>query len=189
MESGTTVGGHIASGDDPPGHTPFAGRAGDTPVMSTSDLADIYGDALASCTLPFRQIGARAQFAGPIATLRCQEDNGLLKQILGEPGNGRVLVVDGGGSLKCALLGDNMADRAISNGWAGVIVNGAVRDVRALASRNIGIKALGTNPRRSGKTGAGERDVPVSFGGVTFEPGNELYADEDGIVVLSPGDS
>jgi regulator of ribonuclease activity A len=123
-------------------------------------------------------------FSGPIATVRCLEDNVLVKQRVSEPGEGRVLVVDGGGSLRCALVGDNVAGLALRNGWAGLVLNCCVRDVEALAALEIGIKALGTNPRPSSKTGEGETDVPVSFGGAEFRPGDVLYSDDDGIVVL-----
>jgi regulator of ribonuclease activity A len=125
-------------------------------------------------------------FSGPIATVRCFEDNVLVKQRVSEPGEGRVLVVDGGGSLRCALVGDNVAGLALANGWAGLVLNACVRDVEALAELAIGIKALGTNPRPSSKTGEGELDVVVSFGGAAFRPGDVLHSDEDGILVL-PG--
>lgn len=104
--------------------------------------------------------------------------------MLSGPGHGRVLVVDGGGSVHCALMGDVIAGLAVDNGWAGVVINGAVRDVAALRTLDLGVKALGSNPRKSTKTGAGERDVPVTFGGCTFTPGAELHSDDDGIVVL-----
>jgi regulator of ribonuclease activity A len=125
-------------------------------------------------------------FSGPIATVRCLEDNVLLRAQVSETGDGRVLVVDGGASFACALLGDNIAELAVSNGWAGIVINGCVRDVAALAGLPIGIKALGTNPRPSGKTGAGEVDVPVTFGGAEFVPGATLHADDDGVIVLAP---
>jgi regulator of ribonuclease activity A len=124
-------------------------------------------------------------FSGRIATVRCFEDNVLVKQRVAEPGAGRVLVVDGGGSFRCALVGDNVAAAALASGWAGLVLNACVRDVVALAELQIGIKALGTCPRPSGKTGAGETDVPVTFGNATFTPGAMLHADDDGIVVQS----
>ena len=153
-------------------------------MTSTSDLWDAHSDTAIVCELQFRQFGGILAFAGEIATVRCLEDNVLLKQRVGEHGAGRVLVVDGGGSLRCALLGDNVAGLALENGWAGLVINGCVRDVDALAELAIGIKALGTNPRPSGKDGAGEVDVPVSFGGATFTPGDLLYSDADGIVII-----
>ena len=153
----------------------------------TADLYDRYGDELGSCDTQLRQFGAVRAFAGPAVTVRCFEDNALLKSIVAEPGEGRVLVVDGGGSVHTALMGDLIAGTAAGNGWAGVVINGAVRDVTALAGLPIGIKALGVNPRKSGKTGAGERDVPVSFGNCDFAPGAEVHSDEDGVVVLPVG--
>ena len=154
--------------------------------FATADLVDAHGDALDSCDTQFRQFGGRRSFHGPVVTVRCREDNALLKSVLSEPGQGRVLVVDGGGSLHRALMGDLIAGLAVDNGWAGVIINGAVRDVAVLATLDLGIKALGSNPRKSAKTGAGARDIPVSFGSATFTPGAEVYSDEDGIVILAP---
>ena len=153
--------------------------------MTTSDLFDEHSGA-ASCETQFRQFGGVRSFSGRIATVRCYEDNVLLRRCVTEPGEGRVLVVDGGGSFACALLGDKIAELAVSNGWAGIVVNGCVRDVVALTALPIGIKALGTNPRPSGKGGAGEVDVPVSFGGAEFAPGALLHADDDGVIVLTP---
>ena len=127
------------------------------------------------------------EFAGPITTVRCFQDNALLKSVLSEPGNGGVLVIDGAGSLHTALVGDVIAGLGRDNGWAGLIVNGAVRDASTLRTLDIGIKALGTNPRKSTKTGDGERDVAVEFGGVTFVPGEIAYSDDDGIVVVAAG--
>jgi regulator of ribonuclease activity A len=119
-----------------------------------------------------------------MATVRCPEHNVLLQRLLEEPGEGRVLVVDGEGSFRCALLGDNLARLGLDNGWAGIVVNGCVRDSAALDAVGLGVKALGTNPRPSGKEPRGEVDVAVNFGGV-FQPGALLYADEDGVVVLA----
>ena len=155
-----------------------------TTVRSTADILDEHpADALV-CQLEFRQFGGLASFAGRLSTVRCDEDNVLLKQRLSEPGEGRALVVDGGGSLRVALLGDMIAGLAAANGWVGLVVRGAVRDVAVLRHLPLGIKALGSNPRPSGKTGAGELDVPLEFGGITFRPGAMLYSDDDGIVVL-----
>jgi regulator of ribonuclease activity A len=151
----------------------------------TADLVDDIGPDVRSCDVQFRQFGARTQFAGPISTVRCVEDNALLKSVLSTPGEAGVLVIDGGGSLHTALVGDLIADLARSNDWAGLIVHGAVRDAAALRDIDLGIKALGTNPRKSGKTGAGERDVTVSIGGVEFVPGDIAYCDDDGIVVVA----
>ena len=153
----------------------------------TADLVDSIGPEVRSCDVQFRQLGGRAEFAGPISTVRCFQDNALVKSVLSEPGGGGVLVIDGDGSLHTALVGDVIAELARSNGWAGLIVNGAVRDSATLRGMDIGIKALGTNPRKSTKTGAGERDVEVTLGGVTFVPGDIAYSDDDGIVVAAAG--
>jgi regulator of ribonuclease activity A len=151
----------------------------------TADLVDDIGPDVRSCDLQFRQFGGRTEFAGPISTVRCFQDNALLKSILSEPGAGGVLVVDGAGSLHTALVGDVIAELARSNGWAGLVVHGAVRDAVALRGIGIGIKALGTNPRKSTKTGAGERGIEISLGSVTFAPGDVAYSDDDGIVVVA----
>jgi regulator of ribonuclease activity A len=151
----------------------------------TADLVDDIGPDVRSCDVQFRQFGARTQFAGPITTVRCLEDNGLLKSVLSTPGEGGVLVIDGAGSLHTALVGDLIAELAHSNGWSGLVIHGAVRDAAALRGIDLGIKALGTNPRKSSKIGAGERDVTVSVGGVTFVPGDIAYSDDDGIVVVA----
>ena len=150
---------------------------------ATADLVDQHGAALASCDLQLRQYGGRTSFGGLVRTVRCHQDNTLVKQVLASPGHGQVLVVDGGGSLHIALMGDLIAGLGVANGWAGVIINGAVRDVAVLRTLALGIKALGSNPRKSGKTGAGERDVPVSFGGITVRSGDQVTSDDDGIVV------
>lgn len=152
----------------------------------TADLIDAHGDKLQSCELQFRQYGGRRNFHGPVRTIKTLEDNALVKQLLSGPGHGAVLVIDGGGSLRTALLGDMIAGAAQKNGWAGVILHGAVRDILALARLDLGVKALGSNPRKSAKQGTGAVDVPVSFGGVTFSPGTWVYSDDDGIV-LSAG--
>jgi regulator of ribonuclease activity A len=151
----------------------------------TADLVDDIGPEVRSCDVQFRQFGARTQFAGPISTVRCVEDNALLKSVLSTPGEGGVLVIDGGGSVHTALVGDLIAELARSNDWTGLIVHGAVRDSSVLSGIDLGIKALGTNPRKSAKTGAGERDVTVNFGGVEFVPGDIAYSDDDGIVVVA----
>ena len=155
---------------------------------ATADLVDeIYPD-VRSCDLQLQNYGGRTMFAGRITTVKCFQDNALLKSILSTPGDGGVLVVDGDGSLHTALVGDIIATLAHDNGWSGVIVNGPVRDASTLRTIDVGIKALGTNPRKGTKTGAGDRDVEVTFGGVTFVPGDIAYCDEDGIVVVAGGD-
>ncbi|MFI5541784.1 ribonuclease E activity regulator RraA [Nocardia sp. NPDC051900] len=157
-----------------------------TVATSTADLVDAFPDEAHTCDLPLRQFGGLVAFSGRIATVRCHEDNAILRAMLTEPGEGRVLVVDGGGSRYCALLGENVAELARANGWAGLVLNGCVRDVVALRRCEVGITALGSSPRRARKSGAGERDVPVSFGGATFRPGHEVHSDEDGVAVLDP---
>lgn len=156
-------------------------------TFTTADLFDERAEELDSCELQLRQYGGRRRFSGPIVTVRCHEDNALLKSVVSQRRDGGVLVVDGGGSLHAALLGDVIAGTAVRNGWAGVVINGAVRDAVALGGLDLGVKAMGSNPRPSGKTGAGERDRPVSFGGATFHPGAQLYSDEDGIVISRGG--
>ncbi|RFU42208.1 RraA family protein [Actinomadura logoneensis] len=153
--------------------------------FATADLIDDFGDELRSCETQFRNLGARTAFAGRVVTVRCFRDNGLVKKVLGTPGDGRVLVVDGAGSLASALMGDMIAESAVANGWSGVVIHGAVRDVAALRGLDLGVKALGSNPRKSAKDGVGALDVPVEFGGVRFAPGDWLYGDEDGIVVAT----
>jgi regulator of ribonuclease activity A len=153
-------------------------------ITPTADLYDEHGDTLTSCDTQFRQFGRRTRFEGEIVTVRCHEDNALLKQVVREPGAGKVVVVDAGGSDHCAMLGDKMAEIAATNGWEGLIINGAVRDAALLASLDIGIKALATNPRKSLKHGSGQQNVVVAFGGAVFTPGSRLVSDEDGIVVL-----
>jgi len=152
---------------------------------ATADLVDEIGPDVRSCDLQFGQFGGRSQFAGPITTVRCFQDNALLKSVLSEPGNGGVLVIDGDGSLHTALVGDLIAGLGVDNGWAGLIINGAIRDAAALRTLQIGIKALGTNPRKSDKTGDGQRDAAVEFGGGVFKPGDIAYSDDDGIVVVA----
>ncbi|MEJ5919924.1 MULTISPECIES: ribonuclease E activity regulator RraA [unclassified Corynebacterium] len=151
--------------------------------VPTADLVDEIGANVRSCDLQFRDIGGRREFCGRITTVKCFQDNALLKSILSEDSDGGVLVIDGDASLHTALVGDVIAGLGQEHGWAGVIVNGAVRDSKLIGEMDFGCKALGTNPRKSTKSGSGERDVPVSFGGITFVPGETVYADSDGIVV------
>lgn len=151
-------------------------------MASTADLYDEHGEDLQSCSLQLRHYGGRSEFEGVISTVRCHRDNALVKAALAEPGNGRVLVVDGEGSLESALMGDLIAASAVEQGWAGVVIHGAVRDVRALRELPLGVLALGSNPRKSAKEGRGECDASVSFGGVDFVPGQRLFADEDGVL-------
>ena len=152
-------------------------------TVLTADLYDERGDELQSVPLQFQTIGGRARFSGPIRTVTCFEDNALLKSILSTPGDGAVLVIDGGGSLNSALMGDMIADLAVANNWSGAIINGAVRDRVAIGALDLGVKALGSNPRKSSKTGAGEADAVVEIAGVVFTPGRTVYCDEAGILV------
>jgi regulator of ribonuclease activity A len=153
-------------------------------TTSTADLYDRHGAALGSCDVQFRSFGGRHRFGGTAVTIRVHDENLLVKAAVAEPGRGRVLVIDGGGSCHSALLGDNMAAQAVENGWEGIVVYGAVRDVALLAHLDIGILAVGSNPRRSHKNGTGERDVVIGFGGAAFAPGDRVTADDDGVVVL-----
>ena len=153
--------------------------------IATADLYDELGDALDSCSTQFTQYGGRARFSGTIVTIKCFRDNQIVKETLNSPGAGKVLVVDGDGNVESALMGDMIAEAAVKNGWAGVVINGAIRDSVAVDELDLGVKALGTNPRKSAKAGEGEKDVPVSFGGATFTPGDHLWSDEDGVVVTS----
>jgi regulator of ribonuclease activity A len=154
----------------------------DEPI-TTTDLCDDHPGEVHVAAPIFRDFGGVEGFAGPIATVRVFEDNVLVREELEAPGEGRVLVVDGGGSLGCALVGDRLAGLGLANGWAGVLVHGCVRDAARLRVLPIGIKALAVDPRRSGKAGGGERDVPVTFAGVTFRPGWFVTSDADGVVV------
>ncbi len=149
----------------------------------TADLCDEYGDALRVAAPIFADFGGITAFHGLVATLKVHEDNSLVRTALEEPGNARVLVVDGGGSLRCALVGDNLAALGADNGWAGIVVYGCIRDADPIGKIDIGVKALATNPRKSINKGAGERDIPIQFAQVTISPGDYIYADRDGIVV------
>lgn len=149
----------------------------------TTDLCDQYSDRLQIAEPIFRDFGGSQSFCGPIETIKAYEDNSLVRRALEEPGAGRVLVVDAGGSLRCAMLGDLLAAMGEKNGWAGVVMYGCVRDSAALARIGLGVKAIAAMPIKSEKKGAGERGIPVRFAGVRFESGAWLYADEDGIIV------
>lgn len=152
-------------------------------MKPTADLYDEHGEALQSISVQFESFGGVSAFTGPARTVRCFEDNALLKSVVSTPGEGAVLVVDGAGSLERALMGDMIAQIAVDNGWAGVIVFGAIRDRLAIAELPLGVKALGTNPRKSTKTGAGEADVTLTIAGVIIRPGAIVSSDEDGILV------
>ncbi|MCE9647985.1 MAG: ribonuclease E activity regulator RraA [Parvibaculum sp.] len=150
---------------------------------ATTDLSDAHPELVRHCAPVFRDYGGRLAFSGPVTTLKVFEDNAKVRAAVEGEGLGRVLVVDGGGSLNCALFGGNLAALAAQNGWAGVVVHGCIRDTGELVDAEVGVKALAAHPKRSARTGAGEVDVTVSFAGVTFSPGDWLYADADGIIL------
>jgi regulator of ribonuclease activity A len=152
-------------------------------AFTTPDLCDEFGAEVQVADPVFRDFGGVRRFAGLVETVRVQDDNALVREVLTGVGQGRVLVIDGGASLRCALFGGRLAALAQTNGWSGVIVNGCIRDCSEIAATAIGVKALQTSPRRGGKTGAGERSIPLHFAGVSLQPGAYLYADEDGLIV------
>lgn len=155
--------------------------------FETADLCDQYeaelGTTVRVVAPMFRSYGGRPAFAGQIVTLKLFEDNSLVREALGEDGRGKVLVVDGGGSQRCALVGDQLAVLARKNGWEGIVVYGCIRDSAAIGEVNLGVRALATHPQKSIKKGVGDRNLAVTFGGVNFRPGEWLYADADGVVV------
>lgn len=156
--------------------------------FQTADLCDKFEDRVRSGGLQvlepmLNSFGGRAAFHGRIATLKLFEDNSLVRKALESPGEGRVLVIDGGGSLRCALVGDQLAALGVENGWAGIVVYGCIRDSRAIGEMDIGVLALDTHPLKSIKKNVGETGLAVRFGGVTFLPGHYLYADEDGVLI------
>lgn len=152
-------------------------------TFQTADLCDAHEGKIRIATPMFRSYGGRPAFSGPIATLKVFEDNSLVRTALEGPGNGRVLVIDGGGSLRCALVGDQLALLGVENGWAGILVYGCIRDSRTIGEMDLGVLALATHPLKSIKKGVGDADIPVTFAGVTFVPGHQLYADPDGVIV------
>jgi regulator of ribonuclease activity A len=154
-------------------------------TLKTADLYDQYEEKLQVCEPGLHHFGGHRSFHGRIATLKCFEDNSLVGKTLGDSGQGRVLVVDGGGSLRCAMLGDLLARKAVDNGWAGIVIFGCVRDAKEIGQMPLGVLALAASPRKSVKKGVGEAGIPVSFAGVTFRPDEWLYADRDGLVVLA----
>jgi regulator of ribonuclease activity A len=161
---------------------------GGTMSFQTTDLCDEHDDLLATGQLRvlqpiFRHFGGRRSFAGPITTLKLFEDNSLVRQTLEKPGYGRVLVIDGGGSLRCALVGDQLAELAVRNTWAGILVFGCIRDSRAIAALDLGVMALATHPQKSVKRNTGELAIPVSFAGTRIGTDEWLYADEDGVLI------
>ena len=151
-------------------------------TFATADLIDIAPDT-PSCEVQFKTFGKRRRFCGRVRTVRCLKDNGLVKKMLNTPSFGEVLVVDGHGSLYSALIGDQIAEAGRKNGWAGAVVFGVIRDSATIETMDFGIKALGTNPKKSAKDGLGDVDTPVSFGNVVFHAGDFVYCDEDGVLV------
>ncbi|MFJ4155493.1 ribonuclease E activity regulator RraA [Pseudomonas sp. NPDC090233] len=149
----------------------------------TPDLCDAYPDLVQVLEPMFSNFGGRDSFGGQIVTLKCFEDNSLVKEQVELDGKGKVLVVDGGGSLRCALLGDMLAEKAAKNGWEGLVIYGCVRDVDILIQTSVGVQALASHPKKSNKRGVGELDVPVTFAGVTFRSGEYVYADNNGVIV------
>ncbi|MYM62202.1 ribonuclease E activity regulator RraA [Pseudomaricurvus sp. HS19] len=149
----------------------------------TPDLSDAYPDDVQALEPMFRSYGGRSSFGGEIVTIKCFEDNSLVREQVSQPGTGKVLVVDGGGSLRRALLGDMLAEKAVANGWEGVIVYGCIRDVDAIRSMDLGVQALNTHPFKTDKRGIGDHNVAVTFGGVTLRPGEYIYADNNGVLV------
>tara|TARA_B100000586_G_scaffold195390_1_gene144236 strand:+ start:1270 stop:1755 length:486 start_codon:yes stop_codon:yes gene_type:complete len=152
-------------------------------IFKTADLYDEYGDDLKVALPVFRDYGRKKIFHGPISTVKAFEDNSLVRTALEEPGNGRVLIIDGDESLRCAMVGDMLAKLGMENGWLGIIVFGCIRDADVISTIDIGVKALNTNPRKSLKQGLGKRNIPVSFAGITFNVGEYVYADTDGVIV------
>lgn len=154
-------------------------------MKSTPDLCDQYPELIQVVEPMFSNYGGRERFGGEIVTVKCFEDNSVVKQLVATEGQGRVMVVDGGGSMRRACLGDMLAEKASANGWSGLIIYGCIRDVDEIMATDIGVQALGTHPMKTAKKGIGETQIPVTFGGVTFYPGHYIYADNNGIVVAS----
>ena len=153
---------------------------------STCDLYDSFGTRARVLPPLFQDFGGRPRFDGVIATVRCHEDNSRIKEVLATPGRGKVLVVDGGGSQRCALMGDLIAKSAVDNGWEGVVIYGCIRDRVALRDLALGIKALAAIPRKSERRGEGQTQLPIEIAGVACRPGDRLVADEDGVIILDP---
>ncbi|MDC7696609.1 ribonuclease E activity regulator RraA [Vogesella indigofera] len=149
----------------------------------TTDLYDANEGRVAVVEPMFRAYGGRARFAGQVVTLKVYEDNTRVREVLAEPGQGKILVVDGGGSKRCALLGDQIAELAVKNGWEGVVIYGCIRDSVAINALDIGVRALDTNPKKTVKRNEGQRDLVLAFGAVEFMPGHWLYVDEDGLLL------
>jgi regulator of ribonuclease activity A len=150
---------------------------------ATTDLCDAHEDKVHVVAPMFCSYGGKTSFHGPMATLKLFEDNSFVRKALESPGQGRVLVIDGGGSLRRALVGDQLAELGVKNGWAGIVVYGCIRDSAAIGRMPIGVFALATHPLKTEKRNVGQADITVTFGGVSFTPGHWLYADADGVIV------
>lgn len=149
----------------------------------TPDLCDEFAECISVVQPMFNNYGGRKAFGGEIVTVKCFEDNSVVKAQVDQPGKGKVMVVDGGGSMRAALLGDMLAEKAASNGWEGIIIYGCIRDVDVIGQTELGVQALRTHPMKTDKRGIGDLNVPVTFGGVTFIPGQYVYADNNGVIV------
>ena len=152
-------------------------------MKSTPDLCDQYPELVQAVEPMFSNFGGRESFGGQVVTVKCFEDNSRVKELVSTPGGGRVMVVDAGGSMRRACLGDMLAEKAPANGWSGIIIYGCVRDVDEIMATDIGVQALGVHPIKTDKKGIGEIDITVTFGGVTFNSGDYVYADNNGIIV------
>ncbi|MFD2165247.1 putative 4-hydroxy-4-methyl-2-oxoglutarate aldolase [Thalassotalea euphylliae] len=153
------------------------------PIDLLPDLCDEFEDNVRVIELPFQHFGEKTEFSGKVVTVKCFEDNSVVKQLVNTPGNNQVMVVDGGASMRRALLGDMLAEAAVKNGWAGLVISGCIRDVATINTLNLGVKALGTNPMKTEKKGVGEKHVPITLAGVEISHGDWLYADLNGVII------
>ena len=153
--------------------------------ISTPDIADEFPEEVHALELPLQNYGGVQHFCGEVVTVKCHEDNSLLKELLDTPGEGRVMVVDGGGSYRRALLGDMLAEKAAGNGWSGLVINGVIRDVDQIGATQLGVQALGTIPLKTAKLGHGQQNISLRFGGISIHPGDYIYADNNGVLVAS----
>ena len=153
--------------------------------ISTPDIADEFPEEVHALELPLQNYGGVQHFCGEVVTVKCHEDNSLVKELLDTPGDGRVMVVDGGGSYRRALLGDILAEKAAGNGWSGLVINGVIRDVDQIGETHLGVQALGTIPLKTAKLGHGQQNISLRFGGISIHPGDYIYADNNGVLVAS----
>jgi regulator of ribonuclease activity A len=154
-------------------------------VISTPDISDAFPGEVQAIELGLRNFGGISHFSGEVVTIKCHEDNSLVKELVGQPGNGRVIVVDGGGSRRRALLGDMLAETAADSGWSGLVINGVIRDVDEIATIGLGVQALGAVPLKTEKLGHGQQGIPLHFGGANISPGDWVYADNNGVLVAA----